>query len=147
MQDAKLTQIAAGTSEVLKLLIYRQGTKRMEGDLKVPRARGSIWNCRVPLPLGKFSTPSAAGSTADTPHSRRELSGHPGLHMTLEDIRKWIGIEEVDLVKYLESLEEKDTSAYTGPGRGSPWRGLPWPAFKKRIHLSITATFLNGWIE
>lgn len=107
MQDAKLTQIAAGTSEVLKLLIYRQGTKRMEGDLKVPR-RVVDPELGVPLPLGKSPAPSAAGSTADILNILAEnYRVNPGLHMTLEDIGEWIGIEEVDLVKYLESLERE----------------------------------------
>ncbi len=36
-RDAKHAQIAAGTSEILKLLIYRQGTKNLKNDLKVPQ--------------------------------------------------------------------------------------------------------------
>ncbi len=106
MQDAKLTQIAAGTSEVLKLLIYRQGTKRMKADLKVPR-RAVDPELGVPLPVGKYPAPKPARSEADILNILAEnYRVNPGLHMTLEDIREWIEVDEGELVKHLETLEK-----------------------------------------
>jgi alkylation response protein AidB-like acyl-CoA dehydrogenase len=105
MQDAKLSQIAAGTSEVLKLLIYRQGTKRMKDDLKVPQ-RVVDPEMNVPLPVGKPLPRIPAGDEKDVLAILAEnYRVNPGLHMTLEDIKEFIEISDADLVKFLESLE------------------------------------------
>ncbi|MRR59407.1 MAG: acyl-CoA dehydrogenase, partial [Deltaproteobacteria bacterium] len=110
MQDAKLSQIAAGTSEVLKLLIYRQGTKRMKDDLKVPQ-RMVDPEMNVSLPVGKPPARKAARSEADVLEILAEnYRVNPGLHMTLEDIKEWIEISDADLLKFLESLEAEGSA-------------------------------------
>jgi len=110
MQDAKLSQIAAGTSEVLKLLIYRQGTKRMKDDLKVPQ-RMVDPEMHVPLPVGKPLPRIPAGDEKDVLGVLAEnYRVNPGLHMTLEDIKEWIEISDADLVKFLESLEAQGSA-------------------------------------
>lgn len=106
MQDAKLSQIAAGTSEVLKLLIYRQGTKRMKEDLRVP-LRAVDPELGVPLPVGTSETRKTAGGEEHVINVLAEnYRVNPGLHMTLEDIREWIEIDESELVRHLEALEK-----------------------------------------
>ncbi len=107
MQDAKLSQIAAGTSEVLKLLIYRQGTRRMKDDLKVP-LRMVDPEMQVPLPVGKPLPRKPAKDEKDVLAVLAEnYRVNPGLHMTPEDIREFLEIGNADLVKFLESLEKK----------------------------------------
>ena len=107
MQDAKLSQIAAGTSEVLKLLIYRQGTKRMKEDLKVPQ-RIIDEDLNVPLPLGKPPVKKTVKSEMDVLNVLAEnYRVNPGLHMNMDDIREWIEVSDADLAAYLEDLEAK----------------------------------------
>jgi len=107
MQDAKLSQIAAGTSEVLRLLIYRQGTKRMKEDLKVPQ-RIVDPELKVPLPLGNPPARITARNEADILVLLAEnYRVNPGLHMTMEDIREWVDISDAELVTFLERLEAK----------------------------------------
>jgi len=106
-RDAKHAQIAAGTSEVLKLLIYRQGTKNMKDDLKVP-PRAIDPKLGVPLPLGKAPAKKAVKSEEDVLKVLAEYyRTDPGLHMTMEDIKEWLDISDADLVKYLEALEKQ----------------------------------------
>ena len=105
MQDAKLSQIAAGTSEVLRLLIYRQGTKRMKDDLKVPY-RIVDPELKVPLPVGKpLPRLKSCGEKDILSILAENYRINPGLHMTMEDIREFAEISDADLVKHLESLE------------------------------------------
>ncbi len=107
MQDAKLTQIAAGTSEVLKLLIYRQGTRQLKEDLKVP-PRAVDPELNVPLPVRNPVTKIKAASEKDVLEVLAEnYRVNPGLHMTLDDIREWIELSDDDLTKYLQSLEAR----------------------------------------
>lgn len=105
MQNAKLSQIAAGTSEVLKLLIYRQGTRLMREDLKVPQ-RVVDPEMNLPLPVGIPPAKTKAAGKADVLAVLAEnYRVNPGLHMTLDDIKEWIDIDDGDLVAYLEALE------------------------------------------
>ncbi|MBW2561398.1 MAG: acyl-CoA/acyl-ACP dehydrogenase [Deltaproteobacteria bacterium] len=118
MQGAKLSQIAAGTSEVLKLLIYRQGTRRMKEDLKVPQ-RIVDPELKVPLPVGHATTKTKAESELDVLAIMAEnYRVNPGLHMTMDDIKEWLDIEDVVLVEYLESLEAKGYAGLYRTRRG-----------------------------
>lgn len=107
MQDAKLTQIAAGTSEVLKLLIYRMGTKHMKDDLKVPQ-RMIDPEMNVPLPVGHSPARIKVDNENDILAILAEnYRVNPGLHMTMDDIKEWCDVSDGDLLAYLESLEAK----------------------------------------
>lgn len=106
-RDAKHAQIAAGTSEVLKLLIYRQGTKSLQPDLKVP-VRIIDPKLGVPLPLGKAPDKKSVKSEEDVLKVLAEdYLINPGLHMTMDDIKEWLDVSDADLVKYLEALEKQ----------------------------------------
>ena len=124
MQDAKLSQIAAGTSEVLKLLIYRQGTKRMKEDLKVPR-RAVDPELNVPLPVAKPLPKKRASSAMDVLETLAEnYRINPGLHMTMDDVRECIEISDAELVTFLETLEARgDAGLYRNPRRHCPRQG------------------------
>lgn len=109
-RDAKHAQIAAGTSEVLKLLIYRQGTKSLKNDLKVPQ-RAIDPKLNIPLPVGKPLPKTKAKGEADVLKVLAEdYRVNPGLHMTMEDIKEWLDISDEDLIKFLESLEKQGTA-------------------------------------
>jgi len=105
LQDAKLTQIAAGTSEVLRLLIYRQGTKRMKADLKVPQ-RVIDPELQVPLSAGKPLPKKKIREEGEVLQVLAEnYRVNPGLHMTWEDLQEWMDLSDEDLTAYLEGLE------------------------------------------
>jgi len=107
LRDAKHAQIAAGTSEILKLLIYRQGLRNLKADLKVPQ-RVIDPELKVPLPLGKPLPKKLAQDEEDVLKILAEnYRVNPGLHMTMEDIKEWLEISDADLVKHLESLEKQ----------------------------------------
>jgi len=106
-RDAKHALIAAGTSEVLRLLLYRQGVKNLRPDLKVP-LRVVDPDLKVPMPLGQPLPKKAAKTEDDVLRVlAEEYRVNPGLHMTLEEIKDWLEISDADLIKYLESLEKQ----------------------------------------
>jgi len=107
LRDAKHQQIAAGTSEILKLLIYRQGLRNLRSVLNVP-LRVIDPELKVPLPLGKPLPKKPARSEDDVLKILAEnYRVNPGLHMTMDDIKEWLEISDEDLLKYLESLEKQ----------------------------------------
>ncbi len=107
MRDAKHAQIAAGTSEILKLLIYRMGLKNLKPDLKVP-PRAIDPELKLPLPLGKPLPRKPAKDENDVLKILAEnYRVNPGLHMTMEDMKEWLDITDADLTRHLESLEKQ----------------------------------------
>ncbi|MFH1137473.1 MAG: acyl-CoA dehydrogenase family protein [Pseudomonadota bacterium] len=107
MREMKLYQIAAGTSEVLRLLIYRMGNGIFAQALEAP-LRMIEEETGMPLPVG-------------VPPERKPVTGemdilkvlaenyrvNPGLHMTVKDIKQFLDVSDADLATGLKSLEEK----------------------------------------
>ena len=109
-RDAKHGQIAAGTTEILKLLIYRQGKRILKDDLKVP-PRIVDPEIKLPLPLGKSPAKNLAIKDEDVLNVLTEnYRTNPGLHMTLEDIQEWLDVSRENLIVHLENLEKKGLS-------------------------------------
>ena len=118
MRDAKLNQIAAGTSEVLQLIIYRQGLRNMMADLKVP-PRVMDDELEVPMPVGKLLPRRAVSGENDVLEVLVEnYRINPGLHMTMEDIKELLDVSSKDLNGHLLSLEGKDLVSLYRDRRG-----------------------------
>jgi alkylation response protein AidB-like acyl-CoA dehydrogenase len=146
IQDAKLSQIAAGTSEVQKLLIYRQGTKRMEADLRVPR-RVIDPELRMPLPVGKPLPKSAVKDETDILNVLAEnYLLNPGLHMSMEDIREWLDITDEDLGKYLESLEKQNLAGLYRDRKGIALARVTLTGLQK-AHSQEYYNYIPAWAD
>lgn len=119
MRDAKISQIAAGTSEVLRLLIYRQATRAMMADLKPP-IRVIDEELKVPMPAGKAPPrKKVAGEDAVLAVVAENYRVNPGLHMTIDDIKELLDVSDEDLNKHLLSLEEKGLANLYRDRRGA----------------------------
>lgn len=118
MRDMKINQIAAGTSEVLRVLIYRMGLRSMMADLQPP-IRIIDEELKVPMPVCKLQLKKAASSDADVLKVLAEdYRVNPGLHMTMDDIKELLDISDDELNKYLAGLEEKDLVSLYRDKRG-----------------------------
>jgi hypothetical protein len=107
MRDMKLHQIAAGTSEVLRLLIYRMGRLLYAEDLQSP-VRVIDDELGIPLPVGKPPEPRDVEDEMDVLKVLAEnYRVNPGLHMTISDIKQFLNLSTEDLLPYLDRLENK----------------------------------------
>jgi biotin operon repressor len=119
MRDLKMNQIAAGTSEILKLLIYRQGLRRYMTDLKAP-IRAIDEELGIPIPVGASPAKKAVSSANDVLVVLAEnYRINPGLHMTMDDLKELLDISDTDLEKYLLTLEEKGLAVTYRDRRGN----------------------------
>jgi hypothetical protein len=110
----KLNHIAAGTSEVMRLLIYRMGSGIFAEDLKAP-ARIIDPELDIPIPAGKLPAPIEVKDEMDVLKVLAEnYRVNPGLHMTIADMKQFINVSDDDLLNYLNILEER--------GLASQWR-------------------------
>jgi len=107
MRDMKLNQIAAGTSEIQRLLIYRMASRQYAETLRPP-VRMIDDELGIPLPIGPAPEPRKVEDEMDVLRVLAEnYRVNPGLHMTIPDIKQFLDISDEDLLKYLDALEEK----------------------------------------
>lgn len=107
MREMKLYQIAAGTNEVLRLLIYRMGNGLFAKSLQAP-VRMIDDEIQQPLPVGQPPQPTVPADEMDVLKVLAEnYRVNPGLHMTVGDMRKFLEINDEALKTYLDRLEEK----------------------------------------
>jgi hypothetical protein len=114
LRDAKQCQIAAGTNEIMKLVIYRMGGAQLAAGLRAPVL---VWDDElgVPMPPGSPPERQPVGDDVDVLRVLAEnYRVNPGLHMTLDDLKVFLDVEDEALLGHLESLEEK--------GLASQWR-------------------------
>lgn len=108
LRDTKLLQIAAGTDEILRLVVYRMGLRDMMEDLKTP-VRVVDEELKVPMPLGKRPAPEEVASGEDGVLGVlcEDYRVNPGLHMTMDDLKERLNINVDDLNSHLIALEKK----------------------------------------
>jgi DNA-binding transcriptional ArsR family regulator len=107
LREAKVTQIAGGTSEAMKLLIYRLGLREFADELEVPR-RIMHETLGVPMitnePLAKQANIEETNLLAVLAEDYRI---NPGLYMNRDDLLRNFDVPEADLDRVLAALEEK----------------------------------------
>jgi alkylation response protein AidB-like acyl-CoA dehydrogenase len=119
MRDSKVNQIGAGTSEVMRLVVYRGETRAMAGDLKLPRRRvhekiGVPISTTEPLPTVE---PSEKGLLEVLAENYRV---NPGLFMTREDIKERLAkVSDDELNGLLTTLESKGLAQLYKDRRGA----------------------------
>lgn len=107
IRDGKIGQIAGGTSEAMKLLIYRIGLREMADELKMPH-RITHEELGVPMPV--------VGASAKQPQIddnkllkvlAEDYRVNPGLYMSREDLKEQFDVGDEELDRVLVSLEQK----------------------------------------
>lgn len=107
LREAKVSQIAGGTSDAIKLLIYRAGLRQMANDLNMPHR---TIHPKLGVPVSLPGRPEKR-SEVDEDGLLRVLAEdyriNPGLHMTLHDLEDYFTIDDQNLDQLLIALEEK----------------------------------------
>jgi alkylation response protein AidB-like acyl-CoA dehydrogenase len=107
LRDAKVNEMAAGTSEVMRTIIYRWGLKAMTKELKIPhrqvhRKLGVPTSTPKPQTITKISEKSILQLLAE------DYRVNPSLYMSRDDMKERLkGISDEQLDKLLMSLEAK----------------------------------------
>jgi alkylation response protein AidB-like acyl-CoA dehydrogenase len=108
MRDAKVNQIGAGTSEVMRMIIYRGELRAMGDELKMPR-RKVHEKLGVPISTVESLPKMEASEKGILEALAENYRVNPGLYMTREEIRERLTtISDAELDKLLTALEAKD---------------------------------------
>jgi alkylation response protein AidB-like acyl-CoA dehydrogenase len=119
LRDAKVNQIGAGTNDIMRLVIYRGGLKKLGKDLKMPR-RQMHEKLGVPTSTSEPSTKMKTTEDAMLKVLAEDYCVNPGLYMTREDLKERLADatdEKVDMV--LKSLESKALVKLYSDNRGT----------------------------
>ena len=147
LRDTKVNEIGAGTSEVMRMVLYRQGTRAMAEELKMPSRRVHP-KLGVPISTTKPSPVADISEKAVLEMLAEDYRVNPGLYMSREDMKERIaGISDDQLDQLLASLEVKGLAKIYRDGRGvialanATYRGL-----KEAKPLEYYKWF-PGWIK
>jgi len=107
MRDAKVNQLGAGTSEVMRMVLYRQGIRSMADDLKMPH-RVIHQKLGVPISTTKPTVFKEANENTVLDMLAEDYRVNPGLYMSRVDMKERLtGVTDEQLNQVLTALEAK----------------------------------------
>jgi len=107
MRDAKVNQLGAGTSEVMRMVLYRQGIRTMAEELKMPH-RHIHPTLEVPVSTTRPSSITETNEKSVLEMLADDYKVNPGLYMSRNDMKEMLtGITDEKLDNILTSLENK----------------------------------------
>jgi alkylation response protein AidB-like acyl-CoA dehydrogenase len=105
LRDAKVNHIGAGTSEVMKMVIFRQGLRTMKDELKMPYRQMHL-KLGVPISVTEPATIVEVNEKTVLEMLAEDYRVNPGLHMNRSDMKGRLhGANDEQLDKILISLE------------------------------------------
>jgi len=107
LRDAKVNEMAAGTSEVMRTIIYRWGLKAMTKELRMPH-RQVHRKLGVPTSTTKLQTITKISEKSILQLLAEDYRVNPSLYMSRDDMKERLAnISDAQLDKLLTSLETK----------------------------------------
>jgi alkylation response protein AidB-like acyl-CoA dehydrogenase len=107
MNVAKVENIAGGTMEACRLVIYRTGLRQMAEDFKMPHR---VIHEGLKVPIHASVAPKKQNSINDEGLLKvlaEDYRVNPGLYMSFVDIKEHFEVEEAKINEVLLSLEKK----------------------------------------
>jgi hypothetical protein len=119
MRDAKINEIGAGSSEVMRIVLYRRGLRAMEKDLKLPLRRVDK-KLGVPISTIKPEVTKKISEKAILEVLAEDYRANPGIYMSREDMKAWLAdVADDQIDKLLISLEAKGFAKLYKDKRGA----------------------------
>ncbi len=105
VRDAKVNQLGAGTSEVMRMVLFRQGLRTMRAELKMPH-RKIHPKLNIPVSTAKPKVVAKINGKTMLEMLAEDYRVNPGLYMSKDDMKeKLAGVDDGELDKLLTSLE------------------------------------------
>jgi len=107
IRDARVNQIGAGTSEVMRMVLYRWGTRALADELKMPH-RITHKKLGIPISTTKVTPKSETDEKTALEILAEDYRVNPGLYMSREDLKEILtNASNEQLDKILTTLESK----------------------------------------
>jgi alkylation response protein AidB-like acyl-CoA dehydrogenase len=150
LREAKLNQIAGGTNEAIRLIIYRTGLRQMADELSMPH-RVIHQELGVPVSMpGKPVKQSEIDEGKLLKVLAEDYRINPGLHMSRDDLKDRFDVDDETLDELLVALEQKKwvklyrgkkgielvKATYEGLKRANPLAYYQWyPSWVRKENL------------
>jgi hypothetical protein len=119
LRDAKVNEMAAGTSEVMRTVIYRWGVRSMAEELRMPHRR-THEKLGVPISTTKPPTTTEISEKSILEMLAEDYRVNPGLYVSREYMKdRLVDISDEQLDKLLTSLEAKGLAILYKDKRGN----------------------------
>ena len=150
LHQARIEQIAAGTNEAVRLIIFRQGLRAMSEELKMPH-RVRHEELGIPISTVRGKKQSEINEEKLLKVLAEDYIVNPGLYMSREDLNEEFDVTNEELDKILVFLEQKRLvklhrgnkgkiemakATYSGLNQANPpeyYRWFPWWVKEKDI--------------
>jgi alkylation response protein AidB-like acyl-CoA dehydrogenase len=146
MKVAKVENIAGGTMEACRLVIYRTGLRQMADELKMPH-RVIHEELGVPVPVGslpeKQKTMNEEGLLKILAEDYRI---NPGLYMSREDLKESFEVDDARVDEVLLSLERKGLVKLYRDKKGIALSKATYDGLKKANPLEYYRWF-PSWVK
>jgi alkylation response protein AidB-like acyl-CoA dehydrogenase len=143
---AKVEEIAGGTMEAMRLVIYRAGLKEMAEDVKMPRR---VIHKELGVPITTSEIP-VKQSPVNEENLLKVLAEdyrvNPGLHMTIEDLMDHFDCNTAELDKILTTLEQKKLVKLLRSKNGIQLAKATYEGLKKANPLEYYRWF-PSWVD
>jgi alkylation response protein AidB-like acyl-CoA dehydrogenase len=107
MRDAKVNQLGAGTSEVMRMVLFRQGIRAMRDELKMPH-RQIHPKLGIPISTTKQAVITEINEKNLLEMLAEDYRVNPGIFMSKDDMKeKLAGVGDEQMDELLTSLEAK----------------------------------------
>ncbi len=114
LHQAKIEQIAGGTNEAVRLIIFRQGLKAMGNQLNMPY-RIKHDELGVPISAVRGEKQTRIDEDSILKVLAQDYTVNPGLHMSREDLKEEFDVSNETLDQILLSMEQNGlVSLYRG---------------------------------
>ncbi len=131
LHQSKIEQIAGGTNEAVRLIIYRQALRAMADELKMPyRVRHQ--ELGVPITAVRREKQSQIDEDKLLKVLAEDYTVNPGLHMSREDLEEEFDVGDAELDQILVSMEQKKlVDLYRGKGGKIELAKATYPGLNK----------------
>lgn len=146
MKVAKVENIAGGTMEACRIVIYRTALRQLAEELKMPH-RVIHEELGVPIPVKEVPE-----RQNDIDEERlltllaEDYRANPGLHMSREDIKEFFDVEDAKLDEVLLSLERNGLAMLSRGKRGIALAKATYEGLKKAHPLEYYQWF-PSWVK
>jgi alkylation response protein AidB-like acyl-CoA dehydrogenase len=146
MKVAKVENIAGGTMEACRLVIYRTAMRQMAEELKMPR-RIIHDELGVPVPLSNLpERKKVVDEQGLLKVLAEDYRVNPGLHMSREDIKEVFDVDDAKLDEVLLALEDKGLVKLYRGKKGIALAKATYEGLSKAYPLEHYKWF-PSWIE
>jgi alkylation response protein AidB-like acyl-CoA dehydrogenase len=146
MSVAKVENIAGGTMEACRLVIYRNGLRQMGDELKMPH-RIIHEELGVPVPSSRLpERKKGVDEEALLKVLAEDYRVNPGLHMSREDLRVHFDTEDASLDEVLTALEKKGLVKLLRDKRGIALAKATYEGLEKAFPLDHYRWFPT-WVK